>query len=83
MQNQQQSVKEAHAESTKQHLRSVNEAKYLANEISKMYLESVAIFKGTNLANRTDGRTPDCFSQQTPPPDMDDFTSNLINPANK
>jgi len=83
LQQQKQILKEAHVERTKQHVRSVNEAKYLANEISKMYMEAVAIFKGENLAHRSDGRTPDCFSQQPPPPDTDDSGSKLINPINK
>jgi hypothetical protein len=42
--------------------------------IKALYKESVEVFKSTNLAYRTDGKTPDCFNDPIPELDIEEFT---------
>jgi hypothetical protein len=66
-------------ERTKLRIRIANHANYAADRIRKMFWESWEIFKTVNLTYRTDGITPDCFSDIPPAPDIDDFNYTIIN----
>lgn len=65
-------------ERTKNRIRIANYANYAAERIRKMYYESWEIFKVANLTFRTDGITPDCFSETPPEPDIDDFNYTIV-----
>jgi hypothetical protein len=70
-------IRQTISERTKHRIRVVHCANYSAERFRKMYQESIAIFKRTNLAYRTDRCTPDCFSQLTEEPDITDVSLNL------
>lgn len=71
------------AEKTKQRIRLVHTANYSAETFRRMYHESAEVFKRTNLAYRTDGKSPDCFSQKSEEPDIQDVSFNLNVPNRK
>lgn len=52
-------------------------AKYVVNTIKALYRESAEMFKSANLASRTDGKTPDCFSQSAEDLEIDQFINNF------
>jgi hypothetical protein len=72
-------IKSTILERTKLRIRIANHANYAADRIRKMFWESWEIFKTANLTFRTDGITPDCFSDIPPAPDIDDFNYTVIN----
>lgn len=65
-------------ERTKLRIRIAHHANYAADRIRKMYWESLEIFKTTNLAFRTDGKTPDCFGNDLPQPCIDNFNYTIV-----
>lgn len=65
-------------ERTKLRLRIAHHANYTADRIRRMYWESLEIFKTTNLTFRSDGKTPDCFSDSLPEPNIDDFNYTIV-----
>ena len=65
-------------ERTKARIRIAHQANYAADRIRKMYWESLEIFKTTNLTYRTDGKTPDCFNDVLPDPDINDFNYTIV-----
>ena len=46
--------------------------------IRKMYMETMGMFKTTNLTYRNDNTPPDCFSEDPPTLDLDNFYYSLI-----
>jgi len=60
-------------ERTKLRIRIAHHANYAADRIRKMYWEALEIFKTANLTYRSDGKTPDCFGEVLPEPDINDF----------
>ena len=66
-------MKETILERTKLRMRIAHHSNYAADRIRKMYWELLGIFKTTNLTYRTDGKTPDCFGDVLPDPDINDF----------
>jgi hypothetical protein len=71
-------LREQAKENIKERIRVVSFANYAAARFRKIYRDGVEIFKTTNLANRTDRKTPECFSQALPEPDINDVSMNLI-----
>ena len=67
-------IKEVILANTKYRLRETYYANYAAERIRKMHGESIGAFKAMNLISRTDGQTPDCFSQNIPEPRIEDIT---------
>jgi len=65
-------------ERTKIRIRIVHYANYAAERIKKMYYESVGIFKTTNLIFRNDSTPPDCFSDDPPIPEIENFYYSLV-----
>jgi hypothetical protein len=65
-------------ERTKLRLRIAHHANYAADRIRKMYWEALEIFKTTNLTYRSDGKTPDCFNDNLPEPNIDDFNYTIV-----
>lgn len=65
-------------ERTKIRIRIAHYANYAAERIKKMYYESIGIFKTTNLIFRKDGIPPDCFSEDTPVPEIENFYYSLV-----
>ncbi|MBP6977635.1 MAG: hypothetical protein KBB71_04905 [Lentimicrobiaceae bacterium] len=65
-------------ERTKVRIRVAHYANYAINRITKMYFETLGIFKTTNLIFRNDGTSPDCFSEEPPILDIDSFNYTLI-----
>lgn len=55
------------------HLKAPIYAESVADRIRKMYHETVAEFKTTNLIHRTDNGVPDCFRDMVPEPDINFF----------
>ncbi len=73
-------------ERTKNRIRIAHYSNYAAERIRKLYLETVGIFKSTNLTFRTDKQMPGCFSGRIPEPDINDFEiifSTTVNPKAK
>jgi len=70
-------IKETILERTKIRIRIAHQANYAADRIRKMYWESLETFKTTNLAYRTDSKTPDCFNEELPEPNIEDFNYTL------
>lgn len=70
-------IKETILERTKLRIRIAHQANYAADRIRKMYWETLEIFKTTNLAYRTDSKTPDCFNEDLPEPNIEDFNFTL------
>ena len=64
-------------ERTKLRIRIDHYANYAADRIKKMYWEAIGIFKTTNMTFRSDG-APDCFSEELPDPDINDFNYTVI-----
>lgn len=73
LQKEKEEIRKIILERTKQRLRIAHYANYAAERIRKLYLETVGIFKSTNLTFRTDKQMPDCFSNRIPEPDINDF----------
>ncbi len=65
-------------ERTKIRIRIAHYSNYAAERIKKMYYESVGMFKTNNLIFRNDGTPPDCFSDDPPIPEIDNFYYSLI-----
>ena len=65
-------------ERTKIRIRIAHYANYAAERIRKMYYESVGMFKTTNLIFRNDSTPPDCFSDDSPIPEIDNFYYSLV-----
>lgn len=65
-------------ERTKLRLRIAHHANYAADRIRKMYWEALEIFKTTNLTYRSDSKTPDCFSETLPEPNIDGFSYTIV-----
>lgn len=65
-------------ERTKQRMRIVHYMNDTAEQIRKMYFETIEVFKNTNLIYRTDRKTPDCFSQIPDEPNIEDVTLSFI-----
>lgn len=76
-------IKEEVKRVTKDRIRILYLSKYVINRIEKMYYESVATFKGTNLNYRTDHQSPDCFREQVPVMTIDEQAFSLLNPERK
>lgn len=70
-------IREVIMERTKQRVRIINCINYAADRFRKMYKESIAVFKRTNLAFRTDRETPDCFSQMLPEADINEVAFHM------
>jgi len=70
-------------ERTKVRIRIAHYANYAADRIRKMYFETLGMFKTTNLTFRNDSTPPDCFSQDPPIPDIDNFYYSLITDKTK
>ena len=78
---QRRNLKEDHASGTQSRIETVFTGNYIADFFRKLYAESVALFKSTNIASRADGCTPSCFNDLIPDLDIQDttiqqFTSN-------
>ena len=71
-------IREMVVEKTKYRFMIIHYSNYTAERVRKMYWESIEIFKTTNLIFRTDGSTPDCFRDDLPDPDIDDFTFTIV-----
>ena len=75
-------IKEIIVEKSKLRLSIIYYAKYGSEWIHKIHKHGVEAFKSTNLTYRSDKKTPDCFSDVIPEPDIEDITK-LINFKNK
>lgn len=67
-------IEKAGLENKKQRARIIYTANYALDIIRKMYKESIALFKSENLIHRTDGKVPQCFSDEIPEPDINQIT---------
>lgn len=65
-------------ERTKVRIRIAHYANYAVERIRKMYLETMGMFKTTNLTYRSDNTPPDCFSEDPPSLDIDNFYYSII-----
>jgi cation transport ATPase len=65
-------------ERTKVRIRIAHYANYAIERIRKMYLETMGMFKTINLTYRNDNTPPDCFSEDPPTLDLDNFYYSLI-----
>jgi hypothetical protein len=65
-------------ERTKVRIRIAHYANYAIERIRKMYFETMGMFKTTNLTFRNDNTPPDCFSEDLPNLDIDNFYYSLI-----
>ena len=65
-------------ERTKIRIRIAYIANYALDRIRKMYHETLGIFKTTNLIFRKDSIPPDCFSDDPPTLEIDNFYLSLI-----
>lgn len=65
-------------ERTKLRIRIAHHANYAADRIRRMYWEALEIFKTTNLTYRSDGKTPDCFNDTLPEPNIDGFSYTIV-----
>ena len=65
-------------ERTKLRMRIAHQANYAADRIRKMYWEALGCFKTANLTYRSDGKTPDCFDEMLPDPDIEDFNYTIV-----
>lgn len=61
-------------ENKKQRARIVYAAHYTLDITRKMFKESLAHFKNENLIHRTDGKVPNCFSDEIPELDINEIT---------
>jgi cell division protein FtsB len=73
-------IKEIILERTKVRIRVAHYSNYIAEIIRKMYLESIEIFKTTNLTYRAERRVPDCFAKMHTEADIQDFQFTLLIP---
>ena len=65
-------------ERTKIRIRVAHYANYAIERIKKMYYETIGIFKTNNLISRNDSKPPDCFSDDPPTPEIDNFYYSLV-----
>ena len=65
-------------ERTKVRIRIAHYANYAIERIKKMYYETMGIFKTTNLIFRNDNTPPDCFSEELPIPEIENFYYSII-----
>jgi len=65
-------------ERTKVRIRISHYANYAVERIRKMYYETMGIFKTNNLIHRNDNIVPDCFSEDPPIPEIENFYYSLI-----
>jgi len=71
-------IKENVKRLTKDRIRILYLSKYVVNKIDKMYRESIATFKATNLNFRGDLKSPDCFNEPVPAMEIDEQAFNLL-----
>ncbi|MBK5286586.1 MAG: hypothetical protein JJE25_14415, partial [Bacteroidia bacterium] len=76
-------IRELILKKTKERLRVLYYTNYSVDRVKKMYSESIATFKNTNLIHRTDGKVPECFSDTLPEPDIQNFSFSIVPPKNK
>jgi hypothetical protein len=67
-------LKVAITEKTKDRLIIIHYAGYIGNIIRKIYSHAVEVFKITNMSFRSDQKTPKCFSDVLPEPDIEDIS---------
>lgn len=70
-------------ERTKGRIRITHHTRNVLERLNKMYLESVEMFKSTNLIHRTDRKVPDCFTHSTAPFEVNDEIVQLLNTLKK
>ena len=71
-------IKDIVLERTEQRMRIFHYMNDTAEQIRKMYFETIEVFKNTNLIYRTDRKTPDCFSQTPDEPNIEDVALTFI-----